>query len=386
MALTVSQQPQTITPAYNDQFITCISDQVGSYTDFYYLVQVTIGATTYTDKVYPRPDEYLVYNVKEKAKNHILRELDLDSNTVQFVTDKAIPVQVYILEYYNGTTSGHDSENITYVAWDACYKEDDFLTFDYLDIVNGTSTSLLGSNTLEATYPDSRVTTSQDVWIHLFNNNADNVQLRVYNSSSVLQGTINLAITPSAAEINAVNIGAPTLIANGITPQYGWYVEFEIIDGVSSMFESSYTFNEVCTRFDLYTVYYLKRNGNIGYFHFELQSKAKVNKTTNTVRLNPYRLISGVYTKKSWDRDLNTVSTDLETSITLNTNWITQAQSTALDELFDSPIVWVNDGTGYKAVTITNSEYEYKKHDNETLFQLSIDCKYSEKNTRQRGL
>lgn len=385
MALTVSQQPQEITPAYNDQYIVVLSDEYAN-TDFYYDVEVNVGTSTYNFKIYPDTSGYMLFNPKECIKNHIQRVIDFDSTVVQDVTNKVVYPSINILEYYDGTTTGHDSVNITYLAFDACLKESDFEVYDYTDVLNGTSTSLLGANITEANYPDDRVTTSQDVWIHFFNNNADKLQLRVYNASSVLQATIDLTITSNPAYINAVNIGAPTLIANGCTPQVGWSVEYEIVTGVSSMFESVYTFTDVCTKFDLYTVYYLKRNGNIGFFHFELQSKEKLNKKTNTVRVNTKSIIGGIYTTSAFNREVNTVSTDIEKSITLNTNWITQTQSTALDELFDSPLVWVNNGTKYKAATITNTDYEYKKHDNETLFQYSIDCKYSEKETRQRGL
>lgn len=390
--LTVSQQPQIITPAYNDQYIVALSDETAN-SDFYYQVNVNIGGDDYNYKIYPNPEGYMLFNPKDLVKNYIQREVDFNSLDAQTVTNKSVIVTVYILEYYDGTTTGHDSTQFTYYAFDACLKEADFLNWDYLTVLNGTSTSLLSSNNSEATYPDSRVQTTQDVWIHFYNNSANNIYLEVYNSSNVLQGNINLPITMSPVNpvaINAVNIGANLFInqSPSIVPQSGWYVNYEIQDTLlsSTMFVGTYTFNDICSKYGVYTVYYLKRNGNIGYYHFEQKSFEKISKKTNTVRLNPKRIVGGVYTSNTWDRELSTVSTDIEKSITLNTNWMSETVNAALDELFDSPIVWINNGNGYKPVTITNTEYEYKKHKNENLIQLTIDCKYSQTETRQRGL
>lgn len=389
--LTVSQYPQIITPAYNDQFIVALSDEVANYTDFYYDVEVTIDVNTYNFKVYPRPDEYMVFNVMETVKNHIQREIDFTSNTVEKCNNKSVIVQVYVLEYYNGTTTGHDSYNYTYIAFDACYKDFDFIDYDNTTIINGTSTSLLGSNVLEATYPDSRVTLDTDVWIHFFNNDADKVQLRLYNSSNVLQATLDLT-TPSptaVSDINYLNIGASTFINNSpsYTPQYGWYVEFEIIDGISSMFESSYTFTDICYKYPINILYYLKRNGNIGYFHFDLVSTSDVTKQSNTVRLNPNTLVGGVYSHFKSSREKYTVSTQTTKNITLNSNWITETQSNALEELFDSPVVWLKDSTGeYLPVTIKDTTYKLNTHKVEKLFNYTINLEFDRQETRQRGL
>ena len=389
--LTVSQEPQTITPAYNDQYIVALSDETAN-ADFYYAVEVNIGGDNYNYKIYPNPEGYLLFNPKDLVKNYIKREVDFNSLDAQTVTNKSVIVTYYILEYYDGTTTGHDSVSNSYNAFDACLKESDFLNWDYTTITNGVDTTApLSANILEVTYPDNRVLINQDVWLHFYNIDATEIELRLFDENSSLQTTVNIPITMSpvnSAAINAVNIGASQFInaSPSITPLVGWGVEYTIKQGTATMFESAYGFTDICSKYGVYTVYYLKRNGNIGYYHFEQKSFEKISKKTNTVRLNPKRIIGGVYTSNTWDRELSTVSTDIEKSITLNTNWMSETVNAALDELFDSPIVWINNGNGYKPVTITNTEYEYKKHKNENLIQLTIDCKYSQTETRQRGL
>lgn len=304
MGLTISQQPQDITPAYNDQYITVLSDEIAN-TDFYYAIEVNLGGDTYNYKVYARPDGYGLFNPKEIVKNYIARTFDPTIVAVGEEQTKSVSVSINILEYYDGTTTGHDSVNVTFVAWDACYKEDDFANYDFTDIINGTDTSLLGTNPIEFSYPDNRITLDTDLWCHFFNNSADKITFNVYNESSVLQSTFDLTFTTvSTLYINYVNIGAKTLMAQSpaIVPQVGWVVEVTINDGTTVIFETSYTFTDICTKYTEYRLYYLKRNGSIGYFHFEMKSNESVDKVTNSVRLPKNKMISGVYGSNSYHR------------------------------------------------------------------------------------
>lgn len=73
MALTISQQPQELTPAYNSQTIVALSNQI-AISDFYYFVEVVVNgdtANTYTESILQRPDGYLVFNPQEWVKNYI---------------------------------------------------------------------------------------------------------------------------------------------------------------------------------------------------------------------------------------------------------------------------------------------------------------------------
>ena len=78
-------------------------------------------------------------------------------------------------------------------------------------------------------------------------------------------------------------------------------------------------------------------------------SSINVSKKSETVRLNPAKIRSGVYGSRSWDAEKRTVSTQTTRQLTLNTNWLTGEQSESLEECFDSPVRWsVDDNQNYK--------------------------------------
>ncbi|MFY8170720.1 MAG: hypothetical protein ACOVK2_06375, partial [Candidatus Fonsibacter sp.] len=98
-------------------------------------------------------------------------------------------------------------------------------------------------------------------------------------------------------------------------------------------------------------------------------------------------LTAGVYSAPTYKREKNVVSTTSQKSITLNTNWITEQQAIELNELFDSPLVWLQLETGeYKPISITDNSYKFSKHVNDKLFNYSITAEYDNTETRQRGI
>lgn len=389
MALTISQKPKAYTPAYNNQYIVALSTLYAT-TGFSYGVKVTVnGGTPLVYNILPRPDGYLVFNAMEAVKNYIKRNFDPTSISFIEAVNKSVDVSIDIIE--NGV-SPFATSTITYRAFDACLKESVFSTYNYQNYVSGQTfgVSFLSPTQNEMLYPDNRVSLNTDIWLHFYLNIVDDIQFRIFNSSAVLQSTFTLPVTASpkvGTNIYYLNVGAPQLIANGKTLLNGYSVEYDIRDGVNALYSGSYSIAEICTKHIPYIVYYLKRNGQIGYYHFELKSEETANKKTSEVKLNGSSLVAGVYSKPVYQRERHAVNTETTKTIVLNSDWITESQSSQLDELFDSPIVWVkNTDSDYLPVTITDNSYTYRKHVNDKLFNYTITCEYSQTETRQRGI
>jgi hypothetical protein len=387
MALTITQQPQLYTPAYNSQVIVALSTQIAQ-PNFKYVVTVQVnGGAILTDNILQRPDGYLVYDPIEKVKNYIDRSYFTPLiNTVSTATNKAVSVQVTVKEFYSNALQA--TTIINYIAFDACLTDSDFRNYNYLDYYGaGLSISLLSPEIYEPFSVDNRVTINTDVFIHFFRKNATNIIANIYDATSTFVGTVNKTIPATNNLIYYTNIGSSFFNGSAFTLANGYTVEIEIVNGVTSLYNTAYTIKPICSKHKKNIVYYLKRNGNIGYFHFELLSKETESKKSNTVRLNPKKLTAGVYGANSWEREKNIVSTELTKKIVLNTNWITEVQCTQLEELFSSPIVWIKDElNNYLPVTITDTSYEFDKHVNTKLFNLVINCEYTSQETTQRGL
>jgi hypothetical protein len=384
MALTVSQTPQLYTPAYNEQIFVALSNQI-AISDFYYLVQFQVGGSIiYTKKILQRPDGYCVFDAIEVVKNYIKHSFNPTVTNITYATDSAVGVTVYIKEFYSGAVQSTYTYN--YVAWNACLDSLTFSTYDYRDYVSNSGViKLLSPNATEYLVPNGKVNIKADNWLHFFKSNFTYIDFSLYRPSGALKGSITKTI-PTGAYIHYINTGAKLWAGSGVTVNVGDILEI-IFEGDPTGAIYTFTFTDVCSKSVQYNVYYYKRNGAIGFKTFELVSQETMTKKTNTVRMNTKTLTSGVYSAPTYKREKNTVSTTTQKSITLNTNWITEQQAIELNELFDSPMVWLQLETGaYYPITITDNSYKFSKHVNDKLFNYSITAEYDNTETRQRGI
>ncbi len=384
MALTVTSTPQAYTPAYNEQIFVALSNQI-AISDFYYLIQIQVGGSIiYTKKILQRPDGYCVFDAIEVVKNYIKHSFNPTVTAVTYATDSAVAVTVYIKEFYSNAVQSTYTYN--YVAWNACLDSDTFSTFDYRDYVsNDDKIYLLSPNTTEYLVPNKVIDIKADNWLHFFKDIYFLVDFYLYTRSGTLKGSVNKTF-PTGDYIHYVNAGKKVFDGSGVTVNVGDRLDVKFQSYfVNTIF--SFYFTEVCSKSVQYNVYYYKRNGGIGFKTFELVSQETMTKKTNSVRMNTKTLTAGVYSAPTYKREKNVVSTTSQKSITLNTNWITEQQAIELNELFDSPMVWLQLETGeYKPISITDNSYKFSKHVNDKLFNYSITAEYDNTETRQRGI
>lgn len=396
MALVVHTEPSELTPAYNDQWFTALSDQY-AVTGFKYLVTVTVNgdtANTYTEHILPRPDGWLVFNAMQWVKNYIEHYFELDGVTMSYpiniATNKVVAVEVVISEY---GISPFDSETITYEAFDACLTDEQFRNYDFSDYLFGGTTGLYFlSKDINTITPDSRVTLNQPLFLHFINNQPDLVDsiaitLRRGGSQIDLVSIASLPTPVNSYDILQLFVG--TQIFSGATPAIGDVVRVDFLDsGSVSLLRWSYTIQDVCSKFDDYVIYYLDRDGNILPFHFEYKSINEFTKKVNSVKLNKNTLntTTGAYGSTSYDREEHIISTAIESTLELNTGWINETQNLQLKDLFDSPIVYLWNGSTFKSCKVTNPTFTRKLKVNEKLFNYTITVDLGITETRQRGI
>jgi hypothetical protein len=373
MALTFITEPSSPTPAYNDSWFVVSSNQTGQ-TGFKYVVTATVGSTTKTWNIAPAPDGKLYFNVRDYVINFIQRAVDFDSVSVQLITNKIITASIDFKEYYSGTVQS--TVNKSKKFWDACYYNELFDAYDY--------TTWFDEQVQNFWNADNRVTLNQPVWLHFSEYNWDTIEV-FYNTVSLGNPT-----NPSPYDdkkIYALNIGSELITALGETPAIGGVVDIALNYDGNPYETISYTIQNICSKYPIKTIYFLKRNGQIAFKHFELVSSKSLDKVTNTVRQS-----RGV-TYDTWDREKFITSTQTTKQVVLNSNWITESQSDALQELFDSPVVWLleqsnlyRQGYAYYPVSITDKNYNVKTHKVDKAFNYTITCEYDIKETRQRGI
>lgn len=396
MALVVHTEPQELTPAYNNQYITALSDQIAQ-PGFKYMVTVTVNgdtANTYTKEILQRPDGWLVFNAMEWVKNYIEHYFEFDginlAYPINIATNKSVSVEVVISEY---GISPFDSETITYEAFDACLTDADFRNYDFADyLFAGTAGFYFLSKNIKTITPDPRITLNQPLFLHFINNYTDPINsiaitLRRGGSTIDLVSIASLPTPVNTYDILQLYVG--TQIFSGATPQVGDVVRVDFLNSVAtSLLRWSYTIQDVCSKFEDYVIYYLDRDGNILPFHFEYKSTEDFTKKVNTVKLNKDTLntTTGEYGSNTYDREEHVISTAIESTLELNTGWINETQNLQLKDLFDSPIVYLWDGGDLISCRVTNTSFQRKLKVNEKLFNYNITVDLGITETRQRGI
>ena len=379
MAITIHQQPQAITPAYNDSWVLAYSNQYAQ-TGFKYIIEVTINGKTIRRDIAPRTDGGVLFNVKEIAANFIERDFDFDSVGMYALSNNYVSANIVIKEYYSDAVQA--TETISKTFSDSCYTNDYFKNdYDY--------TTVFATDLANLFNVDSRVTLDTDVWFKTPSYYGDNTYL-LSNISVELNGT--LVGTISLTSRNMINLGVrmvndlssiPVQVSDNVL------IEFNS-DEPSTVNTTGYTVTSLCSKYPNKRIYFYDRAGQIKYFNFDLTSTQNITKATNSVRLGRNKVTTGSplnsYGYNNWDRESHIVSTETTKQITLNSNWITETQSINLVDLFDSPLVWLFEDSTYKPVTIKDTNYSIKTHKVEKLFNHTIVCEYSETETRQRGI
>ena len=387
MAITAYQKPQALSPAYNNQTFTALSNQI-AVADFKYVVTVTINGVANVKEYLQRPDGWLVVDVKEWVQNFIEHyfnpELSLTS-PIEIATNKSVTVLVNIKEFYSGTL--HTGVNYTYTAFDASLTEAAFRNYNYQNyFFNTVAGNLFLSKTSTTITPDNRLTLNRDMYLHFINTNVNNVVFQLLRGGSVIE-TIAAVTIPTPITTNPVY----AIRLNSLMFELalvGDIIRVQFNSSVGLILRYSVTLKDICTKYTDNILYYLDRDGNILFFHFDKISKYNYTKKTNKVTLNADRLntTTGAYGANSWDREDHIVNTAIESTILLNTDWITETQSRQLNDLWSSPQVWLHNGTELLPVTITNNGYEEIKSENEPLFQYNVIVNTGVVETRQRGI
>ena len=389
MAITAYKKPQALSPAYNNQIFTALSNQI-AIADFKYVVTVTINGVANVKEYLQRPDGWLVVDVKEWVQNFIEHYFNPDLSLIspiEIATNKSVTVLVNIKEFYSNVM--HTGVNYTYTAFDASLTEAAFRNYNYQNyFFNTVAGNLFLSKTIDTITPDNRLVLNQNMYLHFINTNVANIVIDLRRGGTTID-TVTIASIPTPITTNPVYaIRLNSSMFTTATAQVGDIIRVQFNSSVGFIIRYTVTLKELCTKYTDNILYYLDRDGNILFFHFDKISKYNYTKKTNKVTLNADRLntTTGAYGANSWDREDHIVSTSIESTILLNTDWITETQSRQLNDLWSSPQVWLHNGVELLPVTITNNGYEEIKSENEPLFQYNVIVNTGVVETRQRGI
>lgn len=143
-----------------------------------------------------------------------------------------------------------------------------------------------------------------------------------------------------------------------------------------------------CSPYDDYQIIFMDKKGSFVSYIFN-----RVNREVNNITRADYQQHYGSYapssqnwTYNTYDRGRRNIDTVVMKQYTLNSDWVDQATSDYLMELFESPEAYLvqPDGT-IVAISITVQSIERKQIINEQIINYTLTFELSNKNMNQRG-
>lgn len=232
-------------------------------------------------------------------------------------------------------------------------------------------------------------TRNEKMWFNIINNYSTNAYyLYAQNSDGDLfRKFIADTMDPlMQQETGPANIGDGMIAVSGTGPvvksSTTWYDVWVTNVGTGQVSEKfRINIDNRCVIND-YSIEFLDRMGSFGSFAFQLKQQDK----SNIVRKEYNKsfgtaVIGGEWTYNTTDAGMSIYNVDLTRIITLNTNWMSEADAQYFTQLVSSPVTYLN-YEGYKIrVNVKDGEYETSFHRNKTLIRKTITVAISNNDT-----
>ena len=151
------------------------------------------------------------------------------------------------------------------------------------------------------------------------------------------------------------------------------------------IYTADFVIEDDCTPFDPITVSFMNQYGVRDYHTFDRRNT----RNTTTTR-NNYNKTLGSWSDANFSidpvgRGKTTFSSEVVTNMTLQTNWMDDATSKWLEELFISPSTMIYVDGAWEPCVITSRDYEQRTYARNQMFQHEIEVEFSNNKNIQRG-
>lgn len=415
MAITIEQQPSGTLTAYNPIDYVLSSNNSGN-TSFKYLAQLYInGVLQHTYALPPEPNtgsEYGELDISKVCESFVSFDFNSELDDIGIVTnDNSISeVQVVFGEQYDvsgvvtdftGLASG---TTIRVINGSLNFLE--YIGFDYTSYLMDNNT---GDKKFLTNSPVSRsVYTQQNDWLYFHVDKddasfADAVRIETFDSLGATNGIFEIQNTfiaggnvedghlriPSGINLNAVPSGSVN-VSFGALPildadVYSYQMKVVDIANANTSETREFIRSLTCSKYDVFTIHFLNELGGFDSFPFELVKVKSWNKENASYKTEAKELSNaGALTRSFSNHQIRNYYTKTRQMYVLNSDWITEAESIWLREMFDSPIAYLYDGSNMIACNIDTGSYTERTRVNDRLFNIQIEVSFGFDNYRQR--
>lgn len=394
MAITLRRTPQQYTPIYNPIIFRVTSDNTGQ-PNFKYYVEVFITGISFSGKIFsgtydanPNDSGSATIDIQRILEDYV--KYDFSNITYGFTIayDTSVYYEVQFGEQYGTGDSFATYTNLSTFedayAWNSVFSPYNFITYTYTNYTFGDSQECLTNRPNQLYFYGNEDYSS----LHFINNvtsGAVDLTINTYNNSDAL---INSYTMNNPYELSStweekfiyVNIGS-----KGIND---YFDPVKPIDNTVKYYTIQINNSGQLYRYDRLcnwkaespiNVVWLNRLGGIDNFNFKLSRR----KSSSINRDNYQKFLQFGYTEQ--DRGVTVYNEEITDRYILTSDWITEAESIWIQELIESPSVFIIQGSDAIPMVVKNQSYEIKTYRQDRLFNIELDLEYANKRWAQRS-
>jgi len=405
MALTIYNTPYSYAPAYNQMVFTLSSTSIAQ-PNFRYIADVYMnGSSEYTRlQCAPNPTNTSgVFDISGIVQNSLSRDAEDNTTTFKQCGNSIASYVVQFGEQY-GASSG--ITNYTNLVSSSGYGYNGvFEPLMFLDYTVNKYVLQNSSSQFLTDRPTFETRAGEKIILGFLTdavNEAFNLEIISYYDEGTIFNTVRTT-NPFASMANrqdrSINVRVDhdwlSSLVNadlsfGTTPIFSAsydYYDIRIKNNSGTVVSETiriYPGEDICTKYTPIRFKFMNNYGKYDYYTFTGATTKNTNIKRNTFKSNPNTWSGVNYNYATTSRGLSQYETILDDTITINSDWITEAESIWLEQLVTSPDVYIYDGNDLVSVNITNSTYQTKYVASEQLFNLVISFTYSQNRKRQR--
>jgi len=387
MAITIIATPSAFMAAYNQVPYT-VSSNLTAQPNFNFIVDVneTSGANNPLARLkYPvQPSSaQLTFDVGNVLQNYVSYDFNNVTGVFGTNTDSRLKYFVQFRELYDvsgiPTLSGVlASDPVTPSASSYNFVGNGIFDFEDYTSTAYNSLDVSGFGYLSNAESTERIESNQEKFLYWFDPNTA-VKFIQYTGAN---GNVVTAVTLTAKEhlfsIKAGKYAQDVLIAGGISIIDTYNVS--LLGATNNVLASrTFSLNTECSQYPTVRLHWMNKLGGFDTFNF---NKNTINAMDIERKQFKAPLPIG-YSKQ--DRLKTNYNTTINDKISINSDWITEAESTLLEELATSPVIYLErSATEFVAVNITNTSYEIKTYlTDRKMFNVTFDIEYTYSRYRQ---
>lgn len=411
MAVTITQTPEKYTPSDNPivyVFKQPLTVSGNTKYNVSFVVETFVnGAAIGIFEVYPElstSDHYGKIDLSDKVRAYITNHSVSNSTgspTFLYDTQNYVKTYITIQEKYSVFPEiapeiqvAVTTSSVT-IPFKASLSRSEFKVWDYTQYKKGglgrkfltdkPSTDLFGATIYEATEKKGGTT----ILSWLDNSDLDTpanynvVFIYLLSSGNVTQTTTFSTAYQGAVSALRFNLQEQLDLGNITQSTYdnctGVTIAVQNVSNVGIMGVYGITFSDVC--FDNgANILWLNKYGSYDNFRFTYNSryKAKIESKSFSKKQGEWNAISNSYNVNNNTFGkidyLKTITKQLE----LSSDWLNETIQNWLVQLYESPLIYLNEGTEVENVVVTDSSYQIKQFEHDELFNEVINIEFTD--------